>query len=619
MGLLTSMWEKTGLHTASQLKEGPNWEKVADSFRHQLLAVAERYQAFRWPPLPATLYMDFARTGQRAAFEAAYFQRRQALATLVLAECLAGEGRYLDAIIDGVWCLCEESSWVLPAHHNQFYENGGNHRLPRIQEPVIDLFAAETGALLAWTWHLLGLSLATIAPQGTERILCELKKRILTPYLERDDFWWMGFRSDTGHTLGNWVPWITGNCLRVFLLIEEDPTRRGQAVRKGLQSLDRYLQQYSPDGGCDEGPSYWGRSAGSLFECLEMLWEATAGAFNPFTSELLVKMGQYMSHAHIAGEYFLNFADGSAKAEVDGPLLYAYGKQIRDVKLMALGAQMYQLYGLKKLMAPKTFSLGRLIRAAVLHGELTGYEGGREQAALDHWFGSLQLMIARGGTDQKEGFFLGAKGGHNGENHNHNDVGSCIVFYHGQPLLIDVGVETYTAKTFSPQRYEIWTMGSAYHNLPLINGCEQLPGEEHRATQVQFSRDEKGVQVSFELGKAYPREAGIGEWKRTYGLQREPEPILLIRDRFRLEYAHSLQLVLMVPEEPRLEQGRWYLSTGAERLKLLYDQTQWALSWELIPITDPLLGACWGARIYRLHLTMIEPALAGEFTLMLRE
>ena len=76
MGLLTSMWEKTGLHTASQLKEGPNWEKVADSFRHQLLAVAERYQAFRWPPLPATLYMDFARTGQRAAFEAAYFQRQ---------------------------------------------------------------------------------------------------------------------------------------------------------------------------------------------------------------------------------------------------------------------------------------------------------------------------------------------------------------------------------------------------------------------------------------------------------------------------------------------------------------------------------------------------------------
>ncbi|HBR28524.1 MAG TPA: heparinase, partial [Firmicutes bacterium] len=216
-------------------------------------------------------------------------------------------------------------------------------------------------------------------------------------------------------------------------------------------------------------------------------------------------------------------------------------------------------------------------------------------------------------------FFLGAKGGHNGENHNHNDVGSCIVFYHGQPLLIDVGVETYTAKTFSPLRYEIWTMGSAYHNLPLINGCEQLPGEEHLATQVQFSRDEKGVQVSFELGKAYPREAGIGEWKRTYGLQREPEPILLIRDRFRLEYAHSLQLVLMVPEEPRLEQGRWYLSTGAERLKLLYDQTQWALSWELIPITDPLLGACWGARIYRLHLTMIEPALAGELTLMLRE
>lgn len=38
-----------------------------------------------------------------------------------LAECAADDGRYLDAVIDGIWCICEESAWVLSAH------NGSDH------------------------------------------------------------------------------------------------------------------------------------------------------------------------------------------------------------------------------------------------------------------------------------------------------------------------------------------------------------------------------------------------------------------------------------------------------------------------------------------------------------
>ena len=77
-------------------------------------------------------------------------------------------------------------------------------------------------------------------------------------------------------------------------------------------------------------------------------------------------------------------------------------------------------------------------------------------------------MAARSKDGSAEGLYLAAQGGHNAESHNHNDVGNFIVYADGQPAIIDVGVETYTAKTFSSQRYEIWTMQSAYHNLPSI-------------------------------------------------------------------------------------------------------------------------------------------------------
>lgn len=616
--MLSSIWKETGLDTVPPFSPQFEWEKVSQSFRRELLLLAEEYLNFSWPFLSATRYLDFAQTGNRSAFEEAYFKRRQALALLALAECLENKGRFLDDIINGVWCICEESSWVLPAHHNQFYADGGRHRLPRTQEPVIDLFAAETAALLAWIKYLLGPSLEAITPEVMERISYELKKRILTPYLARDDFWWMGFRVNTGHTLGNWVPWITGNCLRVFLLMEEEGAHRRRAVLKGLRSLDIYLRHYSPDGGCDEGPSYWGRSGGSLFECLEMLWEVTGGVFNPFTVPLIKKIGQYMYHVRIARDYFVNFADSGSQAEVDGPLLYAYGKRIDDPNLMSVGAQMYQLFGLKKLIAPQTFSLGRLIRASCLHAEIKRYEWRKGHVEPDHWFDRLQLMIARETEDPERGFFLAAKGGHNGENHNHNDVGSCIVFFNGRPLLIDVGVETYTAKTFGPGRYEIWTMRSAYHNLPLVNGYEQAPGRKYQATDVQYRCDEKGSQVSMQLGKAYPEAAGIREWERSYRLQRAPEPAVLIRERFKLEDARSLQLILMLPHQPRFERNLLYLTAGAELVKMTYDPAQWDLSWELLPLDDPLLQALWGERLYRLCLTMGKPSRTGEITLILQ-
>ena len=69
-----------------------------------------------------------------------------------------------------------------------------------------------------------------------------------------------------------------------------------------------------------------------------------------------------------------------------------------------------------------------------------------------------------------EGLCLAAQGGTNGQSHNHNDVGNFVVYADGLPAIIDVGVETYTAKTFSSPRYGIWTMQSAYHNCPTIDG-----------------------------------------------------------------------------------------------------------------------------------------------------
>lgn len=44
------------------------------------------------------------------------------------------------------------------------------------------------------------------------------------------------------------------------LLVEPDQGRRTALVHKALRSLDKYLGPHPQDGGCDEGPNYWGRA-----------------------------------------------------------------------------------------------------------------------------------------------------------------------------------------------------------------------------------------------------------------------------------------------------------------------------------------------------------------------
>src|SRR5207237_7566979 len=121
--------------------------------------------------------------------------------------------------------------------------------------------------------------------------------------------------------------------------------------------------------------------------------------------------------------------------------------------------------------------------------------------------------------------YLSAWCAHNAHSHNHNDVGNFIVYGDGRPVLIDLGVETYSAKTFSSQRYEIWTMQSAYHNLPTINGVMQGAGREFQAKGVSFEESANRVTFSADIASAYPAEAAAQPWRPGVTLERRARDV----------------------------------------------------------------------------------------------
>lgn len=559
--------------------------------RASLIEAAELALGEPWPTILAGDYREYSATGNRDRFERLYFSRRLKLNALVLGECAERQGRFLDAIIDGLWLICEESGWQLPAH-NSHIRGGSRDPLPDPDNPVIDLFAAETGANLALCLHLLGPELEQTHTNLISRVRAEIDRRITKPYLNRH-FWWMG---NGAERMNNWTAWITQNVLLSTLLLPTDQPTRRSVVEKALGSLDAFQKDYAQDGACEEGVLYYGHAALCLFGAMRILEACAPGFMSPlFNAPKLRNMAEFILNMHVAQDSFFNFADAPVKVETSGVREYLFGRAVSSLPLQAFAAACWNRAP-DRLMQ-KEWNLWYRVEAVLAAPELSALSAS-QPVKTDIVYPGIGLAIARDGV-----FDLAVKAGNNGESHNHNDVGSFTLYKNGRPFVIDVGVETYTAKTFSPQRYDIWTMQSAFHNLPTFGGIMQAAGAEFAARNFVTDFSEEQAEISLDLAGAYPATASIDHYRRRFRLLRGRR--LEITD----DYAGSRDAVLslMVAEKPSVTEDCLRFAGLGE---IVLDGAGEPVI-EAISIDDARLRQSWPPVIYRLLI----PITAGHLRL----
>ena len=591
------------------LTERAAWDAIPSALRQAAVTRAQSIAGSPWPSLPATLFLEYRRSGNRSRYEAVRSDRRNRIRHLAVAECVENKGRFLDELVNGLWLTAEETYWGVPAHVG--VQKAGVD-LPDAAEPTVDLFAADTGSLLAWVHYLFGARLDEVSPLIRPRLEREVKRRILDPCYSRIDFWWMGLDPGLQRAMNNWNPWINSNWLTCALLMEQ-PERRAAAVHKIISSIDRFLDSYHDDGGCDEGPGYWGHAAGSLSECLELLRSASAGKMDFFNLPLVAEMGRYIYRAHIAGQWFVNFADASARIQLQGPLVYRYGRRVGDERLMATGAWATSL-------EPDAAAAGSIARQldAMLSMEEISTAAKQPPLVRDVWLPQTQFFAARVREGATRGLYIAAQGGHNAESHNHNDVGNFVVYADGKPALIDIGVETYTAQTFSARRYEIWTMQSAWHNLPTINGQMQAAGRRYEARECTHSTSDEGARLSMDIAQAWPHEAGVERWKRTFSLDRRTGAIALTDEWTLRGSPQRIEFSLITTSvAQRAGAGVLVLSgglLGEIKVRLEFDA---ALRVEVDEhdASDARLRPVWGDVIRRIRLVWPDAPLQGSASL----
>ncbi|GAA2633705.1 heparinase II/III domain-containing protein [Paractinoplanes durhamensis] len=574
------------------------WDRARldDATMGLLVARAETERATPWATPLASGFARYFRDGDRDAYEQVLWEREYRVNRAVVMAAVTLDPSWIDEAADGLILLCEQSTWCWPAHDDTFTRHGSV--LPTVTDPYLDLGASEVAMQLTWADHLLGAQFDERVPGLRARIRYEVDRRVLTPFETRRDWHWLGLDGD----VHNWNPWIHGNVLAAALRLVEDEERREALVRLIVEGLDRYVASIPPDGAIDEGYAYWWNGACRLLEAFDLLSHASRGALGDATAWPALRETVAFPHRlHLGGEWYLNHADGPARPPRSQP----WDALHRAARLFGDRAAEAHAAAHRVPAGDEQQGLGRLARALTdpLWNAATP---GPAAPTEDVWFPSTQVLIARG-----ERLTLAVKGGHNGENHNHNDVGSVVVALGGVPVLVDPGRPTYTRQTFGPDRYAIWTMRSSWHNTPTIHGVQQSAGRRFAARDVEAGNG----QVSLELSDAYEIE---GSWRRTARLSRD---VVVVSDEWALAAGSGSTVVHYVLA------GSVSVGEGRAEIVALDRAGALIMSWEpavacsvtVRELDDPMLRDVWGERLTRLDIDVSALGPDGRLDLIVKE
>ena len=635
--LLSQKFEQSG--AAAFFKAGERWVPLPDyedrqgwvellgEYSAQYIAGGEKYLDYSWQSIPATAYLEYERSGERGSMEKPHDSNRLALNALMLAELAEGKGRFMDQLLNGAWHFAHQPGWVLSAHQPR---QQSGRSLPDGREQLIDLVSGACGATLSYILYFFRDSFDAIDPSISYTVSQAIRRNVLDPFLneaEDNANWWLGFTGANGGIVNNWNPWCNSDVMLCFLLTETDQARLDEAVSKSVRSVDKFINYIKHDGACEEGPSYWQHSAGKLYDWLRIMYDASAGQFSLFDNELIRSMGEYISRTYISDSWVVNFADATAKLSFDPCFIYNYGKDLGSEELMDFAIFNLADWQNKCFKAPRAVgakdsfrSLGSLRNIQEMKARVEALNAkGQFDASVRDLRKSVPALVWYDQTEfcymkNARNWFFAAKGGHNNESHNHNDVGTFILYMDGVPMFIDAGVGTYTKLTFSDQRYSIWSMQTNYHNLPLVNGEPQLFGSQYLSRNAKVSG--KGT-FSLDISGAYGPEAGCESWVRTYRLA---DKSLKIKDSYSLRSRLAPDVLnFLVQGEVSIKGNRIEVCNMGKTASLEFP-LGFTPTVETIVLDDPRLSKVWGESIRRVSLRSAPDAPAkGSYEFTIRE
>ena len=478
------------------------WDRLAAApSAAAALKKAEAEMKSAIPDCPDALYLEFSTpgNGNRTHYERPYFRRMQMLQRLVLGECLENKGRFIPKVVELMNTVCAERSWTMPAHDRALRVFNG-------EEFNVDLGASHRAETCAWALAVLK---GKLPEETAAKMRNELERRIFGPVRrccrakrreECTPMWWF-------QGLANWTSVCQSCVTRAALAVVDDRMERAEFVEGAERSVPGFLSGFSSDGYCSEGLGYWNYGWGNFLTLAIAVREATGGKVDFCASEKARTVMRLGTGILVAGCHAAPIADGGGNL---------------DNGVLQLGHLIWPDLPLTEPAAKRNPLSDGFARFTLL--DFGQWERVPAAPAVDYpirtEFPVAQLFVMRPGASDMP-FRLSVKAGHNGEFHNHNDVGTYALFVGEREIAGDPGGSEYTAKTFSKHRYEIKVINSYGHPVPVLNGALQMPGAKFAGKVLSTEFTESRDVVTFDLLGAYdPVASKASSLVRTFTYDR---------------------------------------------------------------------------------------------------
>jgi hypothetical protein len=558
------------------------------------------------PELTDDLFDEVKKDGRRDTYEVPFRLRSTRLVAFVVAECIENQGKYLPAIEGELNAILNEKTWATPGSVVNDPRFGGIR--------CIDLAAAARAWTVATTDYWLGDKLK---PETRQRIRDEMKRRIFDSYEDavktgNPHWFWMTANF-------NWNAVCTSGVLGAALTLLPDPKERALFVSAAETSMnDYYLPSFPEDGYDAEGLGYWSYGFGSYLCLSEAIYEATQGKINMFTGAKIRQIALYPRHFEICDGIFPAFGDsGVVRSQgignaVDSALLFFINERWA-MGWTDLNPSRYNMFATHPL-GDRLFGFGIFGFPLPTYGGsvVTGSPPASDETAqgdLRFFFKPENVLITRSERPGAAHLGLALKGGENIGGHGHNDNGTYVVACNGAALIVDPGMESYTAKSFGPHRYENMYNNSYGHDVPYVGNTLQKNGPDAQGKIISTDFTDDKDTLVMDITTSYPVPS-LQKLTRTYVLDRT-KPSIEITDEASFSQPTTYGSALVTVWDWKEEAPGIFLfshENSAVRATVTVDQGTIVDKAEPIvgffPLGNPQLG---GQKPERLGVNLAEP------------
>jgi len=545
---LQALLPKEPFALAPKVTDRGAWDRWRDdAFGRQILATARELAAAPYPDYTDAAYLDCLKREDVTHINQVLPLIRKRQVAFLCAEAIHDTGEFIPLIASDTQQLASVRTWIHPGNDLKRL----NYDLKTVEPDLGVVHFAENLALIDF---ILGPRLpadlrALIRTEVNRRVLAPTRSRIEAG---KDINWWIAVKH-------NWNAVCLSCLAHTAAALVDSAADRAWWLAFAESLVRNFRDGFADDGVCVEGTGYWSYGFMHYASLAELLRFGTGNAVDLLDEPKMRRVGRFPGRVELQPDVFPTFADCALDARplnwirlwldnrvgtVDQPTVPAAVDPFAGMFLQFADEPLLWMFRTRAPRQPQVLALPPELRT---------------------WFENSALLICRPGPATTRRLSASLIGGHNGVNHNHNDLGTFTVVLDGRSVVLDPGAEVYSFRTFSEQRYESPLLNSYGHPVPRVAGHLQSAGAEWRARVVTKEFTPDTDRMVLDLHGAYD-VPGLKKLEREFIFDRRGAGSVTVIDRVEFAAPAAFETALITLGQVAVEGTRVRLTDGPATL-----------------------------------------------------